>query len=175
MQCADNQCDMICAILRTFVKGAKWGVLRGWFWLFAVCWWLLAIGRWLFAVGCLLLAVCYWLFAVGYLLLAVCYWLVVLSCWNLRLSESRAKLAWAMPSVSKLNKVNFCFSICPRRRMSDGSRWDPETSSGWHNDSHFSRQKNKRTYFLLWPLAFCFWLLVVCLLWSLQEKKFVFS
>ena len=34
-QCADNQCDMICVILRTFVKGAKWGVLRGRFWLFA--------------------------------------------------------------------------------------------------------------------------------------------
>ena len=30
-----------------------------------------------------------------------------MSCWNLRLSESRVKLAWAMPSVSKLNKVNF--------------------------------------------------------------------
>ena len=29
-----------------------------------------------------------------------------MSCWNLRLSESKAKLAWAMPSVSKLNKVN---------------------------------------------------------------------
>ena len=26
-------------------------------------------------------------------------------CWNLRLSESRGKLAWIMPSVSKLNKV----------------------------------------------------------------------
>ena len=26
--------------------------------------------------------------------------------WNLRLSENRVKLAWAMPSVSKLNKVN---------------------------------------------------------------------
>ena len=26
-------------------------------------------------------------------------------CWNLRLSESRGKLAWTMPSVSKLNKV----------------------------------------------------------------------
>ena len=25
------------------------------------------------------------------------------------------------------------FSICPRRRVSDGSRWDPETSSGWHD------------------------------------------
>ena len=26
-------------------------------------------------------------------------------CWHLRLSESRAKLAWTVPSVSKLNKV----------------------------------------------------------------------
>ena len=38
LQCTDNQCDMICVILRTFVKGAKWGVLRGWFWLFADGW-----------------------------------------------------------------------------------------------------------------------------------------
>ena len=29
-----------------------------------------------------------------------------MSCCNLRLSKSRAKLACAMPSVSKLNKVN---------------------------------------------------------------------
>ena len=26
-----------------------------------------------------------------------------------------------------------CFSICPRRRISKGSRWDPELNSGWHN------------------------------------------
>ena len=26
-----------------------------------------------------------------------------------------------------------CFSICPRRRTSKGSRWDPELNSGWHN------------------------------------------
>ena len=29
LQCADNQCDTICVILRTFGKKAKWGVLRG--------------------------------------------------------------------------------------------------------------------------------------------------
>ena len=29
LQCTDNQCDMICVILHTFGKGAKWGVLRG--------------------------------------------------------------------------------------------------------------------------------------------------
>ena len=29
----------------------------------------------------------------------------ILSCWNLRLSESRVKLAWAMPSVSNLDEV----------------------------------------------------------------------
>ena len=38
LQCTDNQCDMIYVILRTFGKGAKWGVLRGWFWLFADGW-----------------------------------------------------------------------------------------------------------------------------------------
>ena len=38
LQYTDNQCDMICVILRTFGKGAKWGVLRGWFWLFADGW-----------------------------------------------------------------------------------------------------------------------------------------
>ncbi len=38
LQCTDNQCDMICVILRTFGKGAKWGVLRGWFRLFADGW-----------------------------------------------------------------------------------------------------------------------------------------
>ena len=38
LQCTDNQCDMICAVLRSFVKGAKWGVLRGRFWLFADGW-----------------------------------------------------------------------------------------------------------------------------------------
>lgn len=29
LQCADNQCDMICAVLRSFGKGAKWSILRG--------------------------------------------------------------------------------------------------------------------------------------------------
>ena len=35
------------------------------------------------------------------------FWLFYMSCWNLRLSESWVKLAWAMPNVSKLDEVNF--------------------------------------------------------------------
>ena len=38
LQCTDNQCDMIYVILRTFGKGAKWGVLRCRFRLFADGW-----------------------------------------------------------------------------------------------------------------------------------------
>ena len=83
-------------------------------------------------------------------LLAVGFWLCITSCWNLRLSESRAKLAWAMPSVSKLNNakqvqddVGWCWLLAPCIVMLNlvqhltaslscsCPRTDPETSSGW--------------------------------------------
>ena len=69
--------------------------------------WMISFQVSLFFIGSLVKGFVFSLFYFGYWLLAVSFWLFYMSCWNLRLSESRVKLAWAMPSVSKLNKVNF--------------------------------------------------------------------
>ena len=53
--------------------------------------------------------------------------------WNLRLNERKAKLAWAMPSVSKLNSVKqvirFCSSITSFICIKEWSGWRRGTGS----------------------------------------------
>ena len=106
LQFTDNQCDTICVILRTFGKGAKWGVLRGWFRLFADGWPLIFVTicqRTRFVL----------FFGQG----AFC------------LAPAPLQFQWKS------------FSDCPT----------PFFIAGF---SFWFRQKNKRTHFLLWPLAF---------------------